>query len=68
MIATLSSELVPGITLVLDRRALVGSPISVKLSKIDWDKLDFTPTIQQLIVLDPKILKKWQEDHAEAVE
>lgn len=65
MIATLSSELVPGVTLVLDRRALVGSSIKDKLLKIDWDKLVFVPTIQQLIVLDPKTLAKWQEDHAD---
>ena len=65
MIATLSSELAPGVTLVLDRRAFVGSSIKDKLSQIDWDRLEFIPTIQQLIVLDPKTLKKWQEDHVD---
>ena len=65
MIATLSSELCPGVTLVLDRRAFVGKPINVRIKSIDWDKLDFIPTLMQLVVVNQKQLEKWQEDHAD---
>jgi len=65
MIATLSGELAPGITIVLDRRAFVGKSISERMANIDWNKIQFFPTVMQLIVVNEKSLEKWQEDHAD---
>ena len=65
MIATLSSELCPGVTVVLDRRAFVGKPISARIQNIDWNRIDFIPTLMQLIVVNQKQFEKWQEDHAD---
>lgn len=65
MIATLSGELAPGITIVLDRRAFVGKSISQRLASVDWNKIQFFPTVMQLIVVNEKSLEKWQEDHAD---
>lgn len=65
MIATLSSELCPGITLVLDRRAFVGKPINQRIKNINWDKISFFPTFMQLIVVNQKKFEKWLEDHAD---
>lgn len=65
MIATLSGELAPGITIVLDRRAFVGKSISQRMASVDWNKIVFFPTVMQLIVVNEKSFEKWQEDHAD---
>lgn len=65
MIATLSGELAPGITIVLDRRAFVGKSISERMANIDWNKIQFFPTVMQLIIVNEKSFEKWQEDHVD---